>query len=225
MSVVIAILTRSPSDPRLKARIAQVVPDRQQRLDLVLAFLDDLVARVSAVEGITLKVAVTPPLEGLRLARPWIRGDQLLLQRGTTFGDRLRSVITDLATVGFTRIILLGADVPDLPPGALDDAVRLTAEPGVVVTGPSDDGSFYLLGLTVHNHVVPELFADVRWGTPHMRDDLEAAAVAQGRTVSHTINWPDVDTPEDVMALALRVKSAPETASHTFEMLRALTLV
>lgn len=225
MSAVIAILTRSPSDPRLKARIAPVVPDSQQRLDLVLAFLDDLVARASAVDGVALKVAVTPPLEGLRLARPWIRWDQLLLQRGTTFGDRLRNVITDLAKAGFTRIILLGADVPDLPPSALDDAVRMITDPGVVVTGPSDDGSFYLLGLTVQNHVVPELFADVRWGTPHMRDDLEAAAVAQGRTVAHTINWPDVDTPEDVMALAVRLKAAPATAGHTAEVLRSLTLI
>jgi hypothetical protein len=225
MSAVIAILTRSPSDPRLKARIAPVVPDSQQRLDLVLAFLDDLVERVSAVDGVALKVAVTPPLEGLRLARPWIAGNQLLLQRGTTFGDRLRNVISDLARAGFTRIILLGADVPDLPPAALDEAVRLTTDPAVVVTGPSDDGSFYLLGLTVQNHVVPELFADVRWGTPHMRDDLEAAAVAQGRTVSHTLNWPDVDTPEDVMALAVRLKSAPASAGHTFDVLRVLALI
>ena len=70
MSAVIVILTRSPSDPRLKARIAPVVPDSHQRLDLVLAFLDDLVERVGAVEGAALKVAVTPPLEGLRLVRP-----------------------------------------------------------------------------------------------------------------------------------------------------------
>lgn len=224
MSAVIAILTRSPSDPRLKERIAPVVPDRQQRLDLVLAFLDDLVARVSAVDGVALKVAVTPPIEGLRLARPWIRWDQLLLQRGTTFGDRLRNVITDLAKAGFTRIILLGADVPDLPSAALDEAVRLTADPGVVVTGPSDDGSFYLLGLTVRDHV-PELFANVRWGTPHMLSDLESAAVAQGLTVSRTTNWPDVDTPQDVLTLAVRLKFAPDTAAHTSEVLRALTLI
>ncbi len=225
MSSVIAILTRSPSDPRLKARIAPVVPDSRQRLDLVLAFLDDLVARVSAVDGVALKIAVTPPLEGLRLARPWIRWDQLLLQRGTTFGDRLRNVITDLAKAGFTRIILLGSDVPDLPPAVLADAVRMTADAGVVVTGPSGDGSFYLLGLTVQNHAVPELFADVRWGTPQMLDDLESAAVAHGLRVSRTANWPDVDTPEDVMALALRLKSAPDTAGHTSEMLRALMLI
>ena len=124
MSAVIVILTRSPSDPRLKARIAPVVPDSHQRLDLELAFLDDLVERVGAVEGAALKVAVTPPLEGLRLVRPWIRWDQLLLQRGATFGDRLRNVFVDLDAAGFTRIILLGADVPDLPAAALEEERR-----------------------------------------------------------------------------------------------------
>lgn len=225
MPAVIAILTRSPSDPRLKARMSPVVPDSQQRLDLVLAFLDDLVARVSAVDGVAMKVAVTPPLEGLRLARPWIRWDQLLLQRGNTFGERLRNMFTDLATAGFTRIILLGADVPDLPPEALDEAVRLTADPEVVVTGPSGDGGFYLLGLTIQNHVVPDLFTTARWGTPYMLEDLEAAAVASGLRVARTTSWPDIDTPEDVMALAVRLKAAPANAGHTSEILRTLTLI
>ncbi len=226
MSAVIAILTRSPSDPRLKARIAPVVPNSQQRLDLVLAFLDDLVERVGAVDGVTLKVAVTPPLEGLRLARPWIRWDQLLPQRGSTFGDRLRNVFVDLAKAGFTQIIVLGADVPDLPLAALDDAVRrVTADPHAVVTGPSGDGSFYLLGLTIHSHVVPELFDKARWGTPHMLEDVEAAAVAHGLTVGRTIDWHDVDTPEDVRELADRVRIAPTTAKATAERLRELKLM
>lgn len=226
MSDVIAILTRSPSDPRLKARIAPVVPNSQQRLDLVLAFLDDLVERVGAMDGVALKVAVTPPLEGLRLARPWIRWDQLLLQRGAHFGDRLRNVFVDLAAAGFTRIILLGADVPDLPASVLADAVRLlSANVRTVVTGPSGDGSFYLIGLTVHNHVVPELFETVRWGTPQMLEDVEAAAVAHGLIVSRTIDWHDVDTPEDVRELADRVRLAPTTAKATADVLRELKLI
>jgi len=34
-----------------------------------------------------------------------------------------------------------------------------------------------------------------------------------------------VDTPEDVLALAVRLKSAPATAEYTSEVLRALTLI
>lgn len=225
MSAVVAILTRSPSDPRLKARIAPVVPDHDQRRDLVLAFLDDLTERVSAIQGASMKVAVTPPLEGLRIARPWIAGNRLLLQRGATFGDRLRHVFEDLAKAGFHQIVLLGVDVPDLPPEVINDALRLVrTDARALVTGPAGDGSFYLLGLTVHNHTVPDVFTGVRWGTPHMLEDVEAAGVAQGLTVSRTGDWHDVDTPDDVRILADRLRRAPSTAPHTAAVLRTIQL-
>jgi glycosyltransferase A (GT-A) superfamily protein (DUF2064 family) len=72
---------------------------------------------------------------------------------------------------------------------------------------------------------VPDLFTGVRWGTPHMLADLESTAVAQGLQVTRTADWPDVDTPEDVLSLAVRLKFAPDTAAHTSEVLRALTLI
>lgn len=223
MSAVVAILTRSPADPRLKARIAPVVPDRDQRRDLVLAFLDDLTDRVSAVQGAAMRVAVTPPLEGLRIARPWIPGNLLLVQRGAIFGDRLRHVFEDLAKAGFHHIVLLGVDVPDVPPEVIDQALRLVrGDARALVTGPAGDGSFYLLGMTVHNHIVPDVFSGVRWGTPHMLEDVEAAGVARGLTIARTDDWHDVDTPDDVRALADRLRLAPSTAPHTAAALRAI---
>jgi glycosyltransferase A (GT-A) superfamily protein (DUF2064 family) len=226
MSAVIAILIRSPSDPRLKARIAPVVPDADQRRELVLSFLDDLVDRVSDIPDVALRVAVTPPLEGLRLARPALAWNQLLLQRGVTFGDRLRHVFDDLAAAGFHHIVVVGADVPDLPPTALTEALRLLrADASAVVTGSSGDGSFYLLGLSAHEHAVPDVFSTVRWGTPHMLEDVEAAVVAHGRPAVRTSDWRDVDTPEDVRELASRLHLAPETARHTAAALEAIDIV
>lgn len=226
MSVVVAILTRSPSDPRLKERIGPAVPDRDHRRDLVLAFLDDLLERTSVLSDVTVRVAVTPPLEGLRIARAWIPGNRLVLQRGVTFGDRLRHVFEDLAAAGFQQIVLLGVDVPDLPPAEIDAALRLVREDArTVVTGPSGDGSFYLLGMTVTNRMVPDLFTDVRWGTPHMLDDVEARARAAGLMIARTADWHDVDTPEDVQALTDRLRVAPATAPHTAVVLRTIGLL
>lgn len=223
---VIAILTRSPADPRLKARIAPVVPDTDQRRDLVLAFIDDLMARAGEVPDTTWKIAVTPPLEGLRLARPWIPFHQILLQRGATFGDRLRHVVQDLAHAGFRHIVLLGADVPDLPPRILADAVRAThADAGAIVTGPSGDGSFYLLGMTIERNTIPDLFSATRWGTPHMLDDVEAAAIAHARRVVRVDSWHDVDTPQDVQELADRLRLAPATAPRTAEALSTIGVI
>ena len=226
MPVAVAILTRSPADPRLKQRLAPIIDDVDGRRDVALAFLDDLVARVAAMPAVTLKVAVTPPVEGLRMTRPSILWNQLLPQRGASFGERLSNVIADLATAGFTQVMLLGADVPDLPSACLEEAVRILREqPQTVVTGPSGDGSYYLLGVTARAHRVPDLLSAVRWGTPHMLDDTESAARGQGLTVHRVPDWPDVDAPEDLTALADRLRRNPAAAPHTAETLRRLQLL
>ena len=81
MPVAVAILTRSPADPRLKQRLAPVLAEAEARREVALAFLDDLVERVSALPDVTLKVAVTLPVEGLRMMRPSIAWNSLLPQR------------------------------------------------------------------------------------------------------------------------------------------------
>jgi glycosyltransferase A (GT-A) superfamily protein (DUF2064 family) len=223
MATVIAILTRSPSDPRLKMRIESAVPNPGQRRDLVLAFIDDLSAKVALVEHATLKIAVTAPVEGFRLARPWVPWHQLVTQRGATFGERLRHVVDDLVAAGHQHIVLLGADVPDLPVSYLSDAVEfLDKDPNVVVTGPSADGSFHLLGLTVLAGQVPDLFSTPKWGTASMLDDLEAAARQAGRTVVRTGEWQDIDTPDDLADLVDRLRDAPNTAPATADVLRTI---
>lgn len=226
MAVAIAILTRSPADPRLKERLKPVIADADTRREVALAFLDDLIARVAAMPAVALKVAVTPPVEGMRMDRPSILWNQLLPQRGASLGERLQHVIADLAAAGFTRVILLGADVPDVPPACLEEAVRVLQEqPQAVVIGPSGDGSYYLLGMSVRGHRVPDLLSAVRWGTPYMLEDTEAAAHGQGLPVHRVASWHDVDAPEDLAALVERLRQNPDAAPHTVAALRRCRLM
>jgi len=226
VAVAIAILTRSPADPRLKERLKPVIADADARREVALAFLDDLVARVAAMPAVTLKVAVTPPVEGMRMNRPSILWNQLLPQRGASLGERLQHVIVDLAAAGFTQVLLLGADVPDVPPACLEDAVRVLREqPEAVVIGPSGEGSYYLLGMSVRAHRVPDLLSAVRWGTPHMLEDTEAAAHSQGLPVHRVASWHEVDGPEDFAALVDRLRQNPAAAAHTAAALRHCQLM
>lgn len=226
MPVAIAILTRSPADPRLKQRLAPVLTRTEARREVALAFLDDLVDRVNALPNVTLKVAVTLPVEGLRMTRPSIPWNTLLPQRGLTLGERLQHVIGDLVAAGFSQVVLVGNDVPDVPVSCLRDAVRILQEqPQAVVTGPSGDGSYYLLGMSVRGHRVPDLLSAVRWGTPHMLEDTEAAALGQGLTVHRVADWHDIDTPEDLAALVERLRQNPDAAPHTAEALRRYQLM
>src|ERR1039458_1326546 len=101
MSTAIAILTRSPVDPRLKARLSGVLPDDGARRELALAFLDDEIAQCRAVSDVALRIAVTPPVEGMRMSRPSLGGALILPQRGMASAERQMHVLEDLERAGF----------------------------------------------------------------------------------------------------------------------------
>ena len=217
-------MTRSPSDPRIKTRLAPRVPSEQARRELALAFLSDLTDHCRALEGVFLRLAVTPPIEGLRIHMPGLAPDAFMAQRGSALGDRLRHACEDLASSGFTRVVLVGADLPDMSAMRIEQAVTLLTFPGSAVIGPSGDGGCYLIGLRVAPGAVPDVFSDVRWDTPHSREDLTAACGRAGLRVQLLQPWNDVDTPADLDRLAARLRDAPSTAPRTAAVLQKLDL-
>ncbi len=222
----LAILTRSPSDPRIKARLSAVLPSNDDRRELALAFLDDLVETCRKIPKLALRVAVTPPAESLRFSRSALPADMLVAQRGAAVGDRERNVLIDLARAGFEHIVLLGSDIPDLPLAHIEQAfAALEADPANIAIGPDDDGTYYLLGVTARQAVVPDIFTDVRSGTPFDLDDTKDAATRAGLTPVLLPKWHDVDSPEDLTALTDRLRYAPDTAPHTSAMLRKLLIL
>ena len=171
-----------------------------------------------------LRLAVTPPIEGLRVHSPGLSADAFIAQRGSGLGERIRHACEDLASSGFARVVLIGSDLPDLPVARIERAVALLALPGTAVIGPSDDGGCYLIGMRVVPGPVPDVFADVRWNTPHSCEDLTAACVRAGLEVQLLQPWNDVDTPADLDRLAARLRDAPDTAPHTAAVLQKLNL-
>lgn len=226
MSTVIAILTRSPVDPSIKTRLSPMLPSDASRRELSLAFIDDEIAHCRSVAGAAFRVAVAAPVEGLRINRPGLGGDLVLPQRGARSAERQLNVLADLARTGFTSAIIMGADVPDLPARLLGEAVAaLEADPNAVVLGPAPDGGYYLLGLRIAPGPIPDLFATLRWSTPSESADMAVAIDATGRTLVTLEEWPDVDTPEDLSALADRLRRAPDSAPMTAAALKTLGLV
>jgi glycosyltransferase A (GT-A) superfamily protein (DUF2064 family) len=224
MSPVLVITIQSTSDPRIYGRLAGRIPAVEGRRDLALAFLDDLIDRCGALPGVSLRLAATPPAESVRLDRPLLPPDTFLAQRGTAVGDRRRHVFEDLATSGFTRIVMLGGDAPDLPLEYLEQAFEaLAADPAPIVLGPSHSGGCYLIGASVAAGV-PDVFSGVRWGGPFTIDDLTQVSARLGLAVHRLDQWNDVNAPDDLQLLAARLHYAPDAAPHTSVMLRKLRI-
>ena len=150
----------------------------------------------------------------------------LLPQRGDDLGARERNLFEDLFAAGFTRVVLIGSDLPTLPAEHVADALA-RLRPGTVTLGPAADGGYYLIGLTAPDSgdAVPDLFTGVRWGTSSAFEDTVRAAARSGIAVERIAGWYDVDDADDMERLRREVGPASEEtrAPATARVLERLT--
>lgn len=202
--VAVVVMARSPvaGDPP-KTRLASVIEDETKRRRLYSAFLQDTVTACRALEGSTLRVAYAPDGGAVGFSEVGIDNDELLTQRGDDLGQREKGVFADLFAAGFTKVVMIGSDLPTLPLEHIRQAID-TVDPHTVVLGPADDGGYYLIGLAntgVNDATVPDLFSNIRWSTAETLDDTWAAAVRAELRVELLPAWYDVDDAEGLQRL------------------------
>jgi rSAM/selenodomain-associated transferase 1 len=182
------------------------------------ALLRDTLAAVAPIDA--QKAVLYTPLDGEDEIQRMTPFDAIFLgQRGTTLGERMRNGASDLVARGFGRVVLVGADLPTLPAAYIVDALeRLTQPQEALVLGPSEDGGYYLIGLT---HVHDELFDGIPWGTEDVLRRTREAAAALRLTVELLPIWYDVDRPSDLQRVRHRTAEGYPAANHTRAWLEA----
>ncbi len=181
-----------------------MLTDAGDRRRLYAAFLTDVVSACRTVEEATLHVAYTPDGGPQGFAAAGVADRELMSQRGAGLGDRERGIFEDLFREGFSPVVVIGSDLPGLPPARIREALaRLAAERGSVVLGPSADGGYYLIGLARPRagDPMPDLFTGIRWSSAWTRADTVAAAERCGLRVELLDVWRDVDDAADLAAL------------------------
>ncbi len=121
-------------------------------------------------------------------------------------GARMRAAFDDVFARGFERVVLIGSDLPTLPPEHITLAMTALARAPIVL-GPADDGGYYLIGL---RELYPELFDEVSWGSRDVLAQTLTRAERAGVTVELISAWHDVDTSDDLQRV-----SASSRARHT----------
>jgi len=149
----------------------------------------------------------------------------LLLQRGDGFGERLLATAADLFRCGFSAVCLIDSDSPTVPTTEFVRAVvtLLPSQPvplqpelatrKPVVLGRSDDGGYYLLGITEPH---ARLFADINWSTGAVADETEQRATELGLALTHLATWYDVDEETTLERLRMELNGASGTPSRGF---------
>ena len=181
-------------------------------------------ARASRLPDVQVCLAFTPA-ESEELLRAFLPGSLLYFpQRGNSLGEREANVFVDLLQRGFSRVVLIGGDIPTLPFFHLQEAFsRLTDPRTDVVLGPSEDGGYYLIGA---RKLHPCLFEDIAWSTATVLVETLAQARRHGLNVAQVPVWYDVDSEVDLARLAVELhnQSARRNAPATGAFLEQLLL-
>jgi uncharacterized protein len=213
---VVAIMARAPSSQG-KSRLIRDL-GTTDGAGLRRALLSDTFEAIAALEA-TKAVLYTPPEcePEIRALTPFPA--VFLPQRGATLGDRMRDGANDLLTSGFDAVVLIGSDLPTLPPAHVTAALGILTRCGdVVVLGPAEDGGYYLIGLTQSR---AKLFARIPWGTRLVLQQTRDAAVALGIPVETVPRWYDVDSLSGLRQVWHSSEEPDGTARHTRAWLAA----
>jgi len=144
---------------------------------------------------VCLKVYYTPTdsgsyFHGLGIpAEPQGKGD---------LGVRMRRCINRELTLGCGKVLLVGTDIPELPPDEILRGYDLL-EKAPLVFGPARDGGYYAVGT---RRVLPSsIFTNIPWSTANVLEVTERKARAEGLASERMGTYGDVDTWEDLLAL------------------------
>ncbi len=213
----VAIMCRSPIPGRVSTRLVPPLT-HAQAAGLYGAFLSDIFNRIksfiTAQDTVMLEpIAAYSPDEGLTgVAEVTGSGVELVEQKGENLGQRMSNLFDTLFEKGFSPVVIIGSDSPDLPMEYITEAVELlkTAEPvrRQVVLGPATDGGYYLIALS---NACRELFEEVPWSTSKVLDSTLSRAEEAGIEVKLLNDWYDIDTPDDLILLKEN-RDAPRSA-------------
>ena len=208
------VFTRYPEPGKTKSRLIPALgPDGAAELQREMTLHTLTWAKeLSRRNDVSVEVRFTGGDEDLMRA---CFGSELhyLPQGDGDLGDRLGRAFSHAFRTGAGRTVIVGSDCPDLTDEMARTAFDRLADHDLVL-GPATDGGYYLIGLRAE---VPQLFADVPWGTSGVMGQTLRVAARLGLSVAQLEPLSDVDRPEDLEVL----KDRQERTSQSEQIAQA----
>jgi rSAM/selenodomain-associated transferase 1 len=213
---IILLFVKAPIGGQVKSRLAAEMGE-ETALDLYRCFVLDIVNTLDS-SGYPFRILYYPHDGDSALATLLGRRHHVMPQKGKDLGTRMENAFRQIFSEGYGRAILIGSDIPDLTPAVFREALD-SLENNDVVIGPAADGGYYLIGFHKRS-LLPPLFHEREWSTNRVfREALEILRDASLR-IHLAPEWGDVDTKEDLTALAARSRGTIFDKSRTMAYLR-----
>ncbi len=193
MSTCLIIFARNPEPGSVKTRLhSRYTPN--QAAAIYRAFILDTVQAANEATADRRCVACDPPGSEADLSDLAGPGWILFPQARADLGERMYQAARHCFDLGAGRVVIIGTDVPSLPPRHVNRAFELLQGHDIVL-GPSTDGGYYLVGLA---RPLREIFQDIAWSTERVFDQTLERVRSLGLTAGILPSWYDVDTPEQL---------------------------
>lgn len=125
-------------------------------------------------------------------------------QHGASFGERFGNAIQQVFDQGYSKVIAVGSDSPNLSVRHIQNAGVQVSENNSVL-GPTWDGGCYLIALHASNFCFEE-FVALSWKSSALHRGLVRFFESQGCGVAALEHLCDVDTVNDIKRLSNYIK-------------------
>ncbi len=193
------LFIKSPGPGKVKSRLASAIGE-ERALDIYRAFVLDI---VGALKKGNRPITIAFYSEDAGAVVDWLGKDLVYIaQKGTDLGARMRNAFHDVFSHGHEKAVLIGSDIPDLPPEIIDEAFSALEKKDAVI-GPASDGGYFLIGFK-ETTFLPDIFHGIAWSTDSVYRETMKAFERAGHHVHILPKWKDVDTLDDLRSLYLR---------------------
>ena len=201
---VIIVMIKVPGFADVKTRLRPLLSE-SQCAELAGCFLTDTITNLRSVFDHRI-IAFTPDDGRDAIEAHVAAGDICIPQRGRDLGSRLDAAIAEAFEMGFGPVIVIGTDSPTLPPVYLAQALdHLQSRGHGVAIGPTDDGGFYLIGVSRQRE---GMFNNITWSSSQVFEQTEANIRDIGNLDLLVLpRWYDVDEPADLARLIAEIDS------------------
>lgn len=218
MDAVLLVFAKVPRPGHVKTRLTPVLTPAEAA-QLYEAFLTDALALYDTLD-VAVRLYLAPPLPDDRPA--WVPdGIPVHAQAGDGLGARMLQAFRDAFADGYDRAAVVGTDHPTLPAAFVRQSFTALQAPRSICIGPSEDGGFYLLGMTAP---YPQLFEGMSYSHDRVFTDTLARIGTTDAQLTVLPRWYDVDTPAALDRLMSDLSDTAVPAERTRAVVRDLAL-
>lgn len=179
----------------VKTRLAATIGDHEASR-IYRQFIMTLVGRMGHVAD-RRWLAFSPAISRDKFADIVDNQWELTAQCEGDLGDRMKNFFASTLADECSSTVLIGSDSPNLPLEFIDQAFQYLLRSPVVL-GPSEDGGYYLVGLS---RPVLGIFEHIDWGTPSVWRQTVDSLRRSDTPFEQLPQWYDVDTDRDLKRL------------------------